>query len=162
MTISRFLASHRFDFPSFAHQATYTCAEFDALVPSVPGTRNKNLFLRDKKGLRHLLVVVPPKLVIDFEKLGALLGIRKLGFASKERLRQHLNVESGAVSVLSLIHDQSNQVELVIDQTIWNAEAIQAHPLINTETVVIPQSELKRFLATTGHSPTVLAIPGER
>lgn len=106
--------------------------------------------------------MVPPKLVIDFEKLGALLGIRRLGFASTERLRQHLGVESGSVSVLSLIHDPSNQVELVIDQTIWNAEAIQAHPLINTETVVIPQPELKRFLATTGHSPTVLDVPGER
>lgn len=162
MKISRFLASHRFDFPSFEHRATHTCAEFEALVPSVPGTRNKNLFLRDKKGLRHLLVVVPPKLVIDLEKLSALLGLRRLGFASTERLRQHLGVESGSVSVLSLIHDQSNQVELVIDQTIWNAEAIQAHPLINTETVVIPQPELKRFLATTGHAPTVLDVPGVR
>jgi Ala-tRNA(Pro) deacylase len=162
MTIARFLESHRFDFQSFVHRATYTCAEFEALVPFLPGTRNKNLFLRDKKGLRHLLVVVPPKLIIDLEKLSALLGARRLGFASTERLSQHLGVESGSVSVLSLIHDQSNQVELVIDQTIWNADAIQAHPLINTETVVIPKPELKRFLATTGHSPTVLDIPGVR
>ena len=160
MTISRFLASHRFNFTRFEHRATQTCAEFEAFVPALPGTRNKNLFLRDKKGLRHVLVIVPPKLVIDLDKLSALLGMRRLGFASTDRLRQHLGVESGSVSVLSLIHDLSNSVELVIDQTIWNAEAIQAHPLINTETVVIPQPELKRFLATTGHLPTVLDIPG--
>lgn len=162
MTISRFLASHRFNFTRFEHCATHTCAEFEALVPALPGTRNKNLFLRDKKGLRHVLVIVPPKLVIDLEKLSALLGMRRLGFASTDRLRQHLGVESGSVSVLSLIHDLSNAVELVIDQTIWNAEAIQAHPLINTETVVIPKPELERFLATTGHLPTVLDIPGVR
>ena len=88
------------------------------------------------------------------------MGIKRLGFASTERLRQYLGVESGSVSVLSLIHDQLNSVELVIDQKIWNADFIQVHPLINTETVVIPKAELKRFLAATGHQPTVLEIPG--
>ena len=160
MKISRFLALHQFDFPKFEHCATQTCSEFEALVSNVPGTRNKNLFLRDRKGRRHILVIVPAKLEIDLEQLSMLLGIKRLGFASTDRLLRLLGVESGSVSVLSLIHDQSNAVELVIDQKIWNAEAIQAHPLINTETLVIPRSELKRFLAATGHQPTVIDVPG--
>jgi Ala-tRNA(Pro) deacylase len=160
MTISRFLALHQFDFPRFEHCATQTCSEFEARVSNVPGTRNKNLFLRDRKGQRHILVVVPAKLEIDLEQLSMLLGIKRLGFASTDRLRRFLGVESGSVSVLSLIHDQSHAVELVIDQNIWDAEAIQAHPLINTETVVIPQPELKRFLTATGHQPTVMDVPG--
>lgn len=160
MTLSRFLASHRFDFPRFEHCATQTCAEFEALVGHVPGTRNKNLFLRDKKGMRHVLVVTPPERTIDLEQLSVILGVRKLGFASKERLRQYLGVESGSVSLLSLVHDTSKRVELVVDRAIWTAQSIQAHPLVNTETAVIPKAELERFLTATGHIPTVMDVPG--
>lgn len=160
MTLSRFLASHRFDFPRFEHCATQTCAEFEAHGGHVPGTRNKNLFLRDKKGMRHVLVVTPPERTIDLEQLSAILGVRKLGFASSDRLRKYLGVESGSVSVLSLVHDTSKFVDLVVDRAIWMAQSIQAHPLVNTQTVVIPKAELERFLSMTGHVPTILDVPG--
>lgn len=110
MTISRYLAAHRFDFPRCEHRATQT---------------------------------------IDLNKLSALLGMRRLGFASTDRLRQHLGEKSGAVSVLSLIHDQSNAVELVIDQTIWKAEAIQTHPLIQLDVVLFGDTLPFGQLSTT-------------
>lgn len=110
--------------------------------------------------MRHVLVVTPPERTIDLEQLSVILGVRKLGFASKERLRQYLGVESGSVSLLSLVHDTSKRVELVVDRAIWTAQSIQAHPLVNTETAVIPKAELERFLTATGHIPTVMDVPG--
>ncbi|MDO9025253.1 prolyl-tRNA synthetase associated domain-containing protein [Zwartia sp.] len=159
MTISSFFASHQFDFLRFQHLPAHTCAEFDALVPILPGTRNKNLFLRDKSGKRHILLIVPPNLSVDLERLSQMLETKRLGFASAERLKKYLGVEPGAVSVLSLIHDVANQVELVMDQSLWRAETLQAHPLINTETVVIPHLELDRLLKATGHQALVMKVP---
>lgn len=159
MTIASFFASHQFEFLSFHHGPANTCAEFDAQVPMLPGTRNKNLFLRDKSGNRHILVIVPPNLMVDLERLSQMLGAKRLGFASTERLRKYLGVAPGAVSVLSLIHDVTKQVELVIDRSIWWADALQAHPLINTETMVIPRVELNRLLVATGHVATIMDVP---
>lgn len=160
MSITQFFASHQFDFPEFEHQPVQTCAEFKVVASHIPGTRNKNLFLRDKKGKRHLLVIVPPYLSVDLDSLSQMLGIKNLGFASKERLKKFLGVNSGSVSVLSLVNDQHNDVEVVMDRTIWHAEAIQAHPLVNTKTVIISKPELERFLSKTGHQPKILDIPG--
>jgi Ala-tRNA(Pro) deacylase len=160
MAITQFFATYQFDFPRFEHHAAQTCDEFQALSSHIPGTRNKNLFLRDKKGTRHLLVIVPPYLTVDLDSLSKTLGIKRLGFASKERLKKFLGVSSGSLSVLSLMNDSLNNVELVIDRSIWHADAIQAHPLINTQTVIISKSELERFLLKTRHQPTIIDVPG--
>jgi Ala-tRNA(Pro) deacylase len=97
---------------------------------------------------------------VDLDALALQLGAGRLGFASADRLMKHLGVTPGSVSVLALVNDAANAVELVVDRRLWEAEAIHAHPLVNTATMVIPHGELERFLAATGHSPRVAQIPG--
>lgn len=159
MSVDQFLRHHQFEFPRFTHDAAYTCAQFDALTLNLSGARNKNLLLQDKKGRRHLLVVTPPEHQVDLAALSEQLGVKKLGFASEARLRKYLGVERGSVSILALINDVAQHVELIVDESIWQAEAIQAHPLINTETVIIEAQSLQRFLSLTGHKPTVMKVP---
>ena len=159
MFVDQFLDTHQLNVSRFKHAAANTCAEFQALVPSLGGTRNKNLFLQDKKGRRHFLVVTQPEPEVDLLKLGEKLEAKKLGFASAARLKQFLGVEPGAVSILALMRDVEAKVELIIDKHIWQANAIQAHPLINTETLIIERHELQRFLKITGHTPKIMNVP---
>lgn len=159
MSVDQFLRHHQFEFPRFTHEAAYTCAQFDALDLNLSGVRNKNLFLQDKKGRRHFLVLTPPDHQVDLTALSSKLGVKKLGLASQDRLGRYLGVESGSVSILALVNDSELKVELVVDRTIWHADAIQAHPLINTETVIIESQGLQRFLSLTGHKPTVIEVP---
>ena len=105
------------------------------------------------------MVLTPPDHQVDLTALSSKLGVKKLGLASQDRLGRYLGVESGSVSILALVNDSELKVELVVDQTIWHAEAIQAHPLINTETVIIEAQGLQRFLSLTGHKPTVMEVP---
>jgi Ala-tRNA(Pro) deacylase len=56
------------------------------------------------------------------------------------------------VSLLALANDASAAVEFVIDRALWDAAAVQAHPLVNDATMVIPHAELERFLAATGRA----------
>lgn len=141
------------------HPAVHTIAEALACTPELPGLMCKNIFVRDAKGKRHLLVVVPYDKRIDLLALGQLLQTSRLGLASSERLLQHQGVAPGSVSVLALLHDQVHAVELVLDQAVWSAAQVQAHPLRNTATVVMSHTTLAAFLAQTGHVPRVVEVP---
>lgn len=79
--------------------------------------------------------------------------------ASPQRLQQHLGVAPGSVSVLAVINDHAGAVELIIDERIWQAPEVQAHPLRNTATVCIPHAALEDFLARVGHAPRIMRVP---
>ena len=160
MNLDQFLRDHTIEAPRHEHTAVMTCEEADRLVPQLPGTRTKNLFLRDKKGLRHLLVMVPRDRGVDLNALGVALGAGRLGFGSAERLQRHLGITPGSVSLLALANDHAHAVELVVDRALWEADAVQAHPLVNTATLILTHANLERFLAATGHAPRVIEVPG--
>ena len=157
--LRRFLDVHGIDAPSVEHPAVMTVEEADRLVPPLPGAKTKNLFLRDKKGLRHLLCTVPAHMPVDLKRLGEMLVGGTLGFASAERLQKHLGIEPGSVSLLALVNDAAHAVEFVIDRTLWEADAVTAHPLVNTATLSLSHADLERFLAATGHQPRVIDVP---
>ena len=159
MDLAAFLAAHGIDVPCHAHPPVMTVAESERLVPPLPGAKTKNLFLRDRKGARHFLVTVPHVLAVDLDELGAALVAGRLSFASPDRLLRHLGITPGSVSLLALVNDGVHAVEFVIDRTLWDAAAVQAHPLRNDATMVIAHADLERFLAATGHVPRVIDVP---
>ena len=160
MDLTAFLDAHRIDAHRVEHAAVMTVEESERLVPPMPGAKTKNLFLRDKKGTRHFLVTVPHDVTVDLGALGVDIGAGRLGFASAERLQRHLGITPGSVSLLALVNDRAHAVEFVIDRRLWSAEAVHAHPLVNTATLVIAHDELERFLAATGHAPRIVDIAG--
>jgi Ala-tRNA(Pro) deacylase len=159
MDLDTFLRDHGIAAQRHEHAAVMTVEESERLVPKLPGAKTKNLFLRDKKGARHFLVTVPHDRAVDLNALGAALDAGRLGFASPERLHRHLGVTPGSVSLLALINDHDGAVEFVIDRALWDADAVQAHPLANTATMVVAHDDLERFVAATGHAPRVIDIP---
>jgi Ala-tRNA(Pro) deacylase len=160
MDIAEFLARHDIEAARHEHPPVMTVEESERLVPKLPGAKTKNLFLRDKKGARHFLVTVPHDVAVDLNALGSHIGAGRLGFASPERLQRHLGITPGSVSLLALVNDIDHGVEFIIDRALWEADAIHAHPLVNSATLVIPHAALERFLAATGHSPRIIDVPG--
>ncbi len=156
----RFLAENSIAHEHHDHPPVYTVDEARRLVPPLPGAKTKNLFLRDKKGKQHYLVVVPADKRIDIQELPRVLGSSRLSFGSPARLRQYLGVEPGAVTIFAIFNDPKREVELVIDRALWQADAFQFHPLVNTSTLVISRENLDRFIAKTGHAARILEVPG--
>ena len=161
-TLQDFLMTHAIKLERHEHAAVMTVAESELLVPTLPGAKTKNLFLRDKKGLKHFLVTIPAALSVNLNQLGDLLGAGRLGFASADRLLTHLGVTPGSVSMLGLVNDTAHNVKFVMDQSLWDAPAVQAHPLINTATMIVPHADLVRFLAATGHEPQIISVPANQ
>ncbi len=154
-----FLNAHDLAYTRFDHPAVFTVEESKVLCPDMEGGKTKNLFLRDKKGERHFLVTVEEDKRVDLKRLSAVTGSSKLSFASPERLREHLGLEPGSVSLLGLFHDETQQVEVLIDEDLWQERFILCHPLINTSTLQLSREALEQFFQATGHAFRLIPIP---
>jgi len=128
------------------HPPVYTMEEMDALGLTKKGTLCKNLFLRDSKGRRHFLITCDEKTSVDLKSLAKRLGAGNLSFASDERLSKYLGLTQGSVTPFGLVNDTDHVVEFFIDKSLYTAERIGIHPLINTATVFLTLKNLESFL----------------
>ena len=133
------------------HPPVYTVEEAEKQWTEIIGAHCKNLFLRNKKGNRHYLVILEASKVANLKSLNNLLGEDRLSFASENRLMKYLDLETGAVSAFGLINDKENHVKVVIDEDLKRAEAVNFHPNVNTATVGISFPDFEKFLAWCGN-----------
>ena len=160
MDIYAFLDRHSIAYERVDHPPVYTCEQARELVPPLPGMEVKNLFLRDRKGRRHFLVVVGYDKSVDLKALSRALEAPGLSMGSPERLARYLGVEPGSVTVLAAVNDAEAAVEVVFDAEVWAAERLRCHPLVNTATLSVSRDDLERMLALTGHAVHVVEVPG--
>jgi Ala-tRNA(Pro) deacylase len=143
----------------FDHPPVFTCEAAARLVPpEAKGIQTKNLFLRDKRGRRHWLVVTSCEKAVDIKALGTQLDAGRLSFGSAERLMRCLGVTPGSVTLLALAHEGARDVEVVIDADIWMGDPLRCHPMTNAATLVLEKAQVERFLAATGHRPSILTL----
>jgi Ala-tRNA(Pro) deacylase len=117
--VYQFLVDNQVEYERHDHPPVYTVADVERLVPPLPAAKTKNLFLRDKKGKRHFLVVVPAQKRVDIKALGAVIGAGRLSFGSAERLKRYLGVDPGSVTILAIIRDPDHAVEVFFDEILW-------------------------------------------
>ena len=156
--IYKFLEEKNISYQRFDHPAVFTCEEADRLCPKMPGAGIKNLFLRNKDGKRHFLVVVGKNKSLDLKSLREILGVAGLSFASEDRLQKYLQLTPGSVTLLGLMNDPQHAVEVIIDEEL-RGQALQCHPLINTATLVISAEDVEKFLRATGHEARFINLP---
>ena len=159
MDIYDFLQKYEIAFERHDHPALFTCEDAQRWIPHLDGAPTKNLFLRDKKGLRHFLLVVHESMQVDLKQLSQALQTSRIGFGSADRLKRVLGIEPGMVSLLALIRDSEHQVEVLIDRRLWEYDHFQCHPLVNTSTLIISKSGVEAFLRATNHSYTLFDTP---
>ena len=136
----------------FEHPAVNTGDEAAVHWKAIPGAAVKNLFLRNKKGDRHYLVILAIEKQADLRQLVKVIGDDRLSFGSPERLQKYLGVTPGSVSPLGLIHDSGRVVRVIVDSDLRTAERLIFHPNDNTASVTISGADFQRFLADRGNS----------
>ena len=133
------------------HPPVFTVEEAERHWTEIRGAHCKNLFLRNKKGNHHYLVVIESSKQADLRGLTRLLGEDRLSFGSPDRLKRFLGVDPGSVSPFGLLNDAGREVVVVLDQDLRTAGTVNFHPNINTATVGIGSADLERFLAWRGN-----------
>ena len=134
------------------HPPVFTVDEAERHWGSITGAHCKNLFLRNKKGNRHYLIILEHSKNADLKALTKQLGEDRLSFASAERLMRYLGLEAGAVSPFGLINDSNKEVQVVVDRDLKTVQRVNFHPNVNTATVGIDFADFEKFLAWCGNS----------
>ena len=140
------------------HPPVFTIDEAERHWGSITGAHCKNLFLRNKKGNRHYLIILEHSKNADLKALTKQLGEDRLSFASAERLMRYLGLEAGAVSPFGLINDSNKEVQVVVDRDLKTVQRVNFHPNVNTATVGIDFADFEKFLAWCGNSVRYLSL----
>ncbi len=145
----------------FEHPPVATVKDAEQYSDLHPGAHCKNLFLRDKPGRCHYLVVMRVETEVNLTKLARMFKSGRLSFASNERLFRYLGVLPGAVSPFGLVHDVDHEVQVLLDQSILQAETAGFHPNVNTATLVVAVKDLIKFFELNGTSYQVMDFSRE-
>jgi Ala-tRNA(Pro) deacylase len=142
----------------YEHPAVFNAEDASKYWNPIAGTQCKNLFLRNKKGDRHYLVVLEISKRADLKDLVKVVGDDRLSFGSPERLMTELGLTPGSVSPFGLLNDTDGSVRVLIDRDLRGVDRLIFHPNINTASVVVSWSDLERFLATRSNVVRVVGI----
>lgn len=122
----------------------------------------KNLFLCNSKKTEFYLLLLPGKKKFRTASLSKQIGSSRLSFADHDFMIQFLNITPGSVSVLGLMNDKDNKVQLLIDKDVLSNEFFGCHPCINTSSLKMRTAHLiNRILPAINHSFIQVDLPGE-
>ncbi|MHC1547389.1 prolyl-tRNA synthetase associated domain-containing protein [Phyllobacterium sp. K27] len=154
--LMQFISDLGIEVSTVRHAAVFTVAEAQALRGKVTGAHTKNLFLKDKKD-SFFLLTVDEEAEVDLKTIHTKIGAAsRVSFGKPEKLLEYLGLVPGAVSVLGVVNDVDHNVKVILDESLFDHEVINAHPLTNEATTSIRPPDLLRFLQATGHEPLIL------
>lgn len=120
----------------------------------------KNLFLCNRQKTQFYLLMLAGSKVFKTKDLSKQLGVARLSFAGSEEMLQYLDITPGSVSVLGLMNDVENRVQLVIDKPVYEDAILCCHPCINSGTLLLSTREIiEKFLPYVHHTPIVVDLP---
>ena len=120
----------------------------------------KNLFLCNRQKTRFYLLMLDGDKVFQTKELSRQLGTARLSFADSEALLRLMDLTPGSVSVLGLMNDAQNEVQLVIDRPVYEAAMLGCHPCINSSTLALRMEDvIGKVLPALHHEPIVVELP---
>ena len=120
----------------------------------------KNLFLCNRQKTRFYLLLIPGDKHFLTRELSGQLGVSRLSFADAEHMLRYLDITPGSVSVMGLLNDKENNVQLVIDRNVVKAEWFACHPCINTSSIRFSMKDfLEKIIPALKHEAVYVDLP---
>ena len=119
----------------------------------------KNLFLCNRQKTNFYLLCMPPHKAFHTKDLSHQIGSARLSFAPEEQLWDLLHCTPGSATILGLMTDDENRVQLLIDKETYEAEYFSCHPCLCTSTIKLKTSDVKNMLLPkVHHEPIVVEL----
>ena len=119
----------------------------------------KNLFLCNRQKTAFYLLMIPGGKEFHTKDLSKQINSARLSFADAEYMEKFLNITPGSVSVMGLMNDTENNVQLLIDSDVLKPEFFGCHPCINTSSLKIKTKDLtEKILPAIHHKPIVVEL----
>ena len=112
----------------------------------------KNLFLCNRQETSFYLLLMPGDKPFKTKDLSSQINSARLSFARPEYMEKYLDITPGSVSVMGLMNDTEDQVQLLIDEDVLSGEMIGCHPCINTSSIRFRTSDfVDKVLPAVNH-----------
>ena len=146
-------------YEKYEHEAIMTIEAAEELDKKMGLEICKNLFLctANKKEFYLLMIVGDKRLVT--KDVSKKLSTSRLSFANESYMEEYLDITPGSVSVLGLMNDTENHVQLVIDEDVLKGEYVGCHPCINTSSLRVRTADLmEKIIPAMHHEAKIIQI----
>lgn len=133
------------------------CNEIDRILEV---TICKNLFLCNRQETNFYLLMMPGDKPFKTKDLSTQINSARLSFAKPEYMEEYLHIHPGAVSIMGLMNDTENRVQLLMDREIYESEKLGCHPCVSTSSLRIKTKDiLDIYLPAVHHQLIVVDLP---
>ena len=108
-----FLDKLKIDYQRIDHEAAMTMEDCEAVDKILDATICKNLFLCNRQETRFYLLMMPGDKKFKTKELSSQIGSARLSFAKDHYMEEFLDITPGSMSVLGLMNDKENRVQLL-------------------------------------------------
>lgn len=141
------------------HRAAKTLRDCESVDETLDAAICKNLFLRNQQATRFYLLMMPGGKKFKTKELSRQIGSARLSFAESEYMEQLLQISPGSLSVLGLMNDTQNHVQLLIDRDLLDGDCFGCHPCANTSSIRLRVRDLLEILLPAiHHEPVVVEL----
>ena len=144
------------------HEPAMTMEACAAVDEVLDATICKNLLLCNRQCTDFYLLMIPGDKHFKTSVLSKEIGSSRLSFAAPEYMERFLDITPGSLSVLGLMNDKENHVQLLMDEDILEGAYFGCHPCINTSSLRIATRDLmEKIIPALGHPPRMVTLPKE-
>ena len=156
--VKEYLEKKKISYEFYTHPAVFTTQEAGRHCKHVPRKACKNLFLQDKEANKLFLVIIVAEKRLDIKALTKSLKTKHLSFGNPELLEKYLKLKPGSVSPFGLLNDEKKDVDIVIDKDIWDAEMVNFHPNVNTESLALKKDGFHAYIESLQQRKIILEL----
>ena len=124
------------------HEEANTMEACAAIDEKLDAAICKNLLLCNRQCTVFYLLMISGNKIFRTSDLSKKIGSSRLSFAKAEYMLEYLDITPGSLSVLGLMNDRENKVQLLIDEDVVKEEYFGCHPCINTTSLRIRTKDL--------------------
>ena len=141
------------------HEAAMTMEACAAVDAALEASICKNLLLCNRQNTAFYLLMLPGDKPFKTKDLSKQIGSSRLSFAAPEYMEAFLDITPGSLSVLGLMNDKENRVQLLIDEDLTQGAYIGCHPCINTSSLRLRTEDLlQTIIPAMGHTATFIHL----
>ena len=135
------------------------CNEIDAILGVIIC---KNLFLCNRQKTNYYLLMMPGDKKFKTKEWSSQINSARLSFADADDMLKYLDIEPGAVSIMGLMNDHGNAVQLLIDEDVFTGEYLGCHPCVCTSSLKMKTADVvEKFLPAVKHNYITVHLVGE-
>ena len=154
-----FLDALGIEYERVDHEAAMTIDACEEIDRTLEISICKNLFLCNRQETSFYLLMMPGDKKFKTKDLSAQINSARLSFGKPEYMEEFLDITPGSLSVLGLMNDREQRVQLLIDEDILKDPYIGCHPCINTSSLKIRTEDMmKKIIPEMKHIPVMVRL----